>query len=362
MPYRNFNKNKDKFPWLGQVVVNGKQKRKQFASKQAAIKWEVEEKAVLLAQNHQKTLTVSLLDWATAYLDYAKTRFSEKTYEEKRMAFRLFFQSQGKLSALSVSEFHSSDAASHLQNQSVARTGNAANKQRKNLRAAWEWGVKFLQLPRENPFAIIQRFAESRNERSVPSIEDFWQVYSLAENYQDRLMLLCCLHTGARRDEVFRLQWKDVDFSARKIRLYTKKNELGEWKSAWIPLTYDLEKMLREHQKTTGLLRFVFLNQCDDDPQKWVPYQFRQHWLKKLCVKAGVKQFGFHGIRHLFASILASKNIPLVEIQKMLRHGSITTTARYIHSLDAGNREAVEVLPGLQDQRQQNQNAVLMGK
>ena len=171
-----------------------------------------------------------------------------------------------------------------------------------------------------------------------------------------------CLNTGARRDEIFRLQWKDVDFSARKIRLHTKKTELGEWKYAWIPLTHDLEKMLREHQKTTGLLRFVFLNQCDEDPQKWVPYQFRQHWLKKLCVKAGVKQFGFHGIRHLFASILASKNIPLVEIQKVLRHGSITTTARYIHSLDAGNREAVEVLPGLNDQKQQKQNAVLMGK
>ena len=91
-----------------------------------------------------------------------------------------------------------------------------------------------------------------------------------------------------------------------------------------------------------------------------MPYLYLQNWLKKLCAKAGVDQFGFHGIRHLFASILANRNVPLVEIQKMLRHGSITTTARYIHSLGAGNREAVEVLPGLNDQRRQN--AVLMGK
>lgn len=362
MPYRNFNKNKDKFPWLGQVVVNGKQKRRQFASKQAAIQWEVEEKARLIAQEQQTTRTVSLLDWATAYLDHVKARFSEKTYEEKQMAFRLFFQFQDRMSAVLVSELQSSDALAHLQRQSVTRSGNAANKQRKNLRAAWEWGVKFMGLPRENPFAIIQRFAESRIERTVPSIEDFWRVYEITENFQDRLMLLCCLHTGARRDEVFRLQWKDVDFTDRKIRLFTKKNELGEWKSSWIPLTHDLEKMLREHQKTTGFLRYVFLNQCDDDPQKWVPYQYRQHWLKKICAKAGVKQFGFHGIRHLFASILANKNVPLVEIQKMLRHGSITTTARYIHSLDAGNREAVEVLPGLNDQKQLKRNAVSMGK
>ncbi|MGE4402865.1 MAG: tyrosine-type recombinase/integrase [Desulfobulbus sp.] len=75
--------------------------------------------------------------------------------------------------------------------------------------------------------------------------------------------------------------------------------------------------------------------------------------------RAATKQFGFHGIRHLFASILASQNVPLVEIQKMLRHGSITTTARYIHSLGSGNREVVEVLPGLKDRTETKQkNAV----
>ena len=89
----------------------------------------------------------------------------------------------------------------------------------------------------------------------------------------------------------------------------------------------------------------------DGQDAKWAPYEKRQHWLKRLCAKAGVKQFGFHGIRHLFASILASKNVPLVEIQKMLRHGSIQTTARYIHSLQEGSREALAALPGLDQEK-----------
>lgn len=39
-----------------------------------------------------------------------------------------------------------------------------------------------------------------------------------------------------------------------------------------------------------------------------------------------------------------------VEIQKMLRHGSIQTTARYIHSLQKeGSREAIEALPSLKE-------------
>jgi len=165
-------------------------------------------------------------------------------------------------------------------------------------------------------------------------------------------MLIALLHTGARRDELFRLRWKDVDFSGKRIRLYTRKNEIGEWKSAWLPMSDDLEGMLKEQQKITGPLRFVFLNKTEsDDPQQWIPYLYRQHWLKKLCAKAGVKQFGFHGVRHLFASILAAKNRPLVEIQQMLRHGSITTTARYIHTLDGGNRDVFSALPGVADRK-----------
>ncbi|MDD2307899.1 MAG: tyrosine-type recombinase/integrase [Prolixibacteraceae bacterium] len=71
--------------------------------------------------------------------------------------------------------------------------------------------------------------------------------------------------------------------------------------------------------------------------------------VKKICVEAGVKPFGFHGIRHLFASILAAQNVPLVEIQYMLRHTSLATTQRYIHRLKKENREVLAALPGLND-------------
>jgi len=74
----------------------------------------------------------------------------------------------------------------------------------------------------------------------------------------------------------------------------------------------------------------------------------RRQWLKNLCEKAGVKQFGFHGIRHLTASLLAERNIHLVEIQHHLRHDLLSTTERYIHQLQK-NRVAIEALPGLQD-------------
>ena len=79
------------------------------------------------------------------------------------------------------------------------------------------------------------------------------------------------------------------------------------------------------------------------------PYEARVQWLKRSGTEAGVEQFGFHGIRHLFASVLASENVPLVEIQYMLRHTSLATTQRYIHRLKKENREVLAALPGLSD-------------
>ncbi|BDD87032.1 integrase [Desulfofustis limnaeus] len=286
-------------------------------------------------------------EWANEYLTFARQRFSSTAYTEKCFAFREFFLSEAKPET-PIASYGSKAALVHLQYQARKRSGSSANRQRKNLRAAWEWGVKFLGLPERNPFHVVPRFAEIRYERSVPTLEEFWKVYAAAEFEKDRLMLFAYLQTGARRDELFRLKWIDVDFTKKRLRLRWRKNSIGEWRESWLPVGDELLDMLKVQRKTTGKLEFVFMR-CTDDGQ-WVPYEARGQWLKRLCKRAGVKDFGFHGIRHLFASILASKNVPLVEIQKMLRHGSIQTTARYIHSLQDGSREALEALPKLEDQ------------
>ena len=68
-----------------------------------------------------------------------------------------------------------------------------------------------------------------------------------------------------------------------------------------------------------------------------------RHLMERLCKRAKVKPFGFHGIRHLTASILYQKGYTPSVIQTILRHVSPNTTARYIHSLGLEEtREALE--------------------
>ena len=115
-----------------------------------------------------------------------------------------------------------------------------ANKDRKNLMAAWKWGTMYMTptLPKDNPFDIV-KMPEVRSPRYVPPREDFWKVYNVAEG-QDKVMLLACLVLAARRGELFRLKVKDLDFENDKVRLWTRKREDGNWEYDWLPMTTKL--------------------------------------------------------------------------------------------------------------------------
>jgi integrase len=280
---------------------------------------------------------VCLLDWANAYLEFSMSRFVSKTFEEKKGVFKRFFKINDPV--LSVELLRPGHVLSYLQNQNDNRSGYAANKDRKNLVAAWNWGIKYFGLPLINP-CLVERFSETKQVRYVPSESDFWKVYDVAETVQDKVMLLAYLHLAGRRSEIFHLRWLDIDFSESKARLYTRKRKGGSLESDWLPLTDDLYNSFLDLKQTSNN-EWVF-----PSPQTQIPYAQRNKWLWKLCELAEVKRFGIHAIRHLTASILAKSDVSMIDIQSILRHRNLATTERYIRRLSS-LRPALMVLPGI---------------
>ncbi len=288
---------------------------------------------------YETTITVSLGDWALHYLDYALAKFANKTYTEKKRAFRRLFLTVSE--TMPVEDMTAAKALLNAQTQMQSHTGNVANKDRKNLLAAWNWGKRYMTptLPKENPFDV-EKMPEVRSPRYVPPPEDFWKAYGVAEG-QDQVMLLACLFLAARRGEIFRLKIDDVDFDNNQIRLWTRKRENGNWESDWLPMVNALKEALQAWIKERGVeSEYVFV--CVDKTaftQEFYgkPFTTRQHLLERLCEKANVKKFGFHGIRHLTASQLYKQGCTVAEIQKILRHTSPNTTVRYLKSLGIDN-------------------------
>jgi len=341
MPYKD--KSSTKTPWIGQIKINGKKIKHRCQTRKEAIEWEIKEKARIrdgIIKEPEQIPMVSLLEWATAYLDFSKNKFVEKTFQEKKVAFRLLFAG-GVNPDAPVDSLQPLTILKHFQAEAKKRSGNAANKDRKNLAAAWSWGRDYLDMPFENPFQRTVRQGEVRHDRRIPALVEFWKVYEKATEHQDKRMLLCYLYSGARRAELFQLRWQDVDFINGRIRLYWKKNRIGTMKTAWLSMTDEAMEALRAQHRETGNGKWVFV-----EPGTNHPYQYRLQWMRRLCDRAGVDRFGFHGIRHLCASILAGKGVPLVDIQHHLRHDHLSTTERYIHKIKE-TRTVVNALTGL---------------
>jgi integrase len=145
---------------------------------------------------------------------------------EKKFVFAEFFKSIKP--EISPRRLHPGAILKYLNSQTLKRTGNAANKDRKNLIAAWNWAVRYLPgWPRENPFTLTERQKGEEHPRYIPPVEDFWKVLDRTDG-QDRVMLLAYLHTAARKHELFDLLWEDVDFERHRIRLWTRKRKGGK--------------------------------------------------------------------------------------------------------------------------------------
>ncbi|MGR0479835.1 MAG: tyrosine-type recombinase/integrase [Candidatus Electronema sp. V4] len=330
MPHFNAQRGK----WMAQVVVNGCKLRRQFDTKAEARRWEIEKKDALERPARPPGLLFTLGSWSEAYLVFAQGKFSYKTVSEKRLAFRLLFMSVP--SATPAADLRKGDALAHFAAQARARSGNAANKDRKNLVAAWNWAAEYLpDFPARNPF-LTELFPEERSARQVPTENEFWAVHAAAESEQDRAMLLCFLHLAARRNEIFRLRLEDVDLDRQRVRLHTRKRKDGSQHHDWLPMSDRLRKAMAGHLSLCSG-EWVFPN-----PQTGLPYFERSKWLPKLCRLAGVKEFGLHGIRHLSASILIRAKVSLLDVQTILRHTNLTTTQRYVHRLESV-RKAIEV-------------------
>ena len=342
--------------WRAGIKVDGKPYQKLFPddskkSQREAVRWE-EDKKMELATPVSRTdiVSLSIVEWAQEYLDYTQARHCTKTYQEKQAAFRRLLEMFGPEKFLCT--ITNKDALRFLSEQAKTRSGYASNKDRKNLVAAWTWGTKYLDgFPdTRNPFQVVEKFPEVKRPRYIPPEEDLWKVMDVIDDVQDRTMLLTYIYTAARRSEVFKLMWSDIDFGQGTIRLWTKKRQGGHQEANILPMSSELQEALsywRDHRPIKDHTHvFLCLDKYSLHGDYYgQPFKERRHFMNTLCKKAKVKPFGFHAIRHLTASVLFHQGQSVSVIQSLLRHQNPTTTNRYLHSL--GSEHTRAALEGL---------------
>jgi len=174
-----------------------------------------------------------------------------------------------------------------------------------------------------NPVRKIPSLPEN-NERTrfLSEAERIRLFSSCRASHWDKLYLivLLAITTGARKGELTKLRWNDIDFERRTAYVSTTKN--GQPKV--LPLTDSVIKELGLFNKNDNSLIF------ESKVKEEVTYCFTKPW-KKVLEDAQIKDFRFHDLRHTCASYLAQSGASLLEISFVLGHKQISVTQRYAH-------------------------------
>jgi integrase len=154
-----------------------------------------------------------------------------------------------------------------------------------------------------------------------------------------RVLILTAAMTGLRQSELLGLRWRDVDWTAQRIRVRNTfvrgehsaqgKSDLSTRRS--VPMADRLVGELdRWSQRTiySGEDELVFAHPQTGSPLDRSKASKR---FKAACRAAGVREVKFHDLRHTFATRLAASGQPLRTIQEFLGHADSKTTQIYAH-------------------------------
>jgi integrase len=148
-------------------------------------------------------------------------------------------------------------------------------------------------------------------------------------------LMRLALCTGMRRGELFKLRWEDIDFDRGFITIRDPKGG----KSQTIPLNQAARRVLEDHPRD------------DDTPFVFPGRGGKQRTNIKRAANRIKAAAGLpadfrplHGLRHVYASMLASSGqVDLYTLQKLLTHKSPAMTQRYAHLRDETLRRASDL-------------------
>ena len=162
------------------------------------------------------------------------------------------------------------------------------------------------------------------------------------KNIQAANLMRMVLFTGMRRGELFRLKWSDIDYEKGFIHITGPKGGVDQK----IPLNDAARELLKSHPR-----------------YKRSPYVFAgrrgrqrtdiKHQVNRIKDDAGLPSDfrALHGLRHVYASMLASSGkVDLYTLQKLLTHKSPVMTQRYAHLRDEALKKASDVAAGIIEQ------------
>jgi integrase/recombinase XerD len=174
----------------------------------------------------------------------------------------------------------------------------------------------------------VEQIPYAKREKKLPSVlsvDEVRRLLGAVRNEKHRVLMMTIYGAGLRLSEAIRLRVTDVDSERMVLHVHGGKGQ----KDRMVPLSPRLLEQLRRYWKRARPGTYLFPGAKENTGLHPTAVQraFQSaRWAAGLRKRASV-----HTLRHSYATHLLESGTDLRKIQTWLGHGSLNTTAVYLH-------------------------------
>jgi site-specific recombinase XerD len=354
--------------WYIDVRAGGRRIRKRVGSSKKVAELALKDAEVKIARDEfgfADKNDILIPKFIEKFLEYSEAHHSPNTFKRYKAVtdhFQRFLKLRPEISLLSqirakeIDEYkvfrkgewvnpNGDPVESEADLTDYSRKGARAhtiNFELSTLRTIFYMAIKWGYL-KENPIKGVTRLKV--NDSKPPRFLTDKECHQLLEASPKGLreIFYVFLNTGMRKAELENLEWDDIDFRRKRIKIRRKdfwQPKTGERELPINSGTFGLLKKLKTENEKGMDSKFVFPHRSGGKMKDKLREQ-----LIRVARKAGLKGLTkIHSLRHTYASHLVMKGVDLPTVQKLMGHADIQTTMMYSHLAQDHLAEAVEKL------------------
>jgi integrase len=272
---------------------------------------EVEDAKSTTAKNCLELKLTTLIDERLAYV---KSRKSIKYHIDTKYYIDIFKNFIGDKLVKEISKRDINRLLQYFSDKQKGRgkTNHSVNSLLRAIKALFNYGIDYFELEIINPCKGIKMYPIDKKIKYIPSDDEIATLLDSCDEMQ-RLLINFVMQTGARIGEA--LRFKTTDIYDAYVVLYTRKSENSNLTLRKIPRPDCLKNFTSKEER--------IFNRWSDAPD------FLEDKLKDL----NLTKWGWHNLRHRYASKLSKENKPIFEIMMLLGHSNLETTQNYLQLL-----------------------------